>query len=146
MLKNVKGIKQTRWCGFGNTRWAFLALNMSIIKELCRNYTSLQDKEITILENLAREIPLIAELTGNDIFIDALTINNNDAIVLAWAKPKEKSLYKCSVVGKLAYASSEPAVYQTFKTGEVTRDLRGLSQEGVPIAQTVAPILDGQRS
>lgn len=145
MLKNVKGIKQTRWCGFGNTRWAFLALNMSIIKELCRNYTSLQDKEITILENLAREIPLIAELTGNDIFIDALTINNNDAIVLAWAKPKEKSLYKCSVVGKLAYASSEPAVYQTFKTGEVTRDLRGLSQEGVPIAQTVAPILDGQK-
>ena len=84
-------------------------------------------------------------MTGNDIFIDALTRNNNDAIVLAWAKPKEKSLYKCSVVGKLAYASSEPAVYQTFKTGEVTRDLRGLSQEGVPIAQTVAPILDGQK-
>jgi len=113
---------------------------MNTIKDLCRKYTALKDHQIGKLEAIASQLPLIAEITGNDIFIDALTKNDSDAIVLAWARSEQKSLYKSSVVGKFAYAVSEPAVYRSLRTGEITRDLRGLSQEGVPIAQTVVPI------
>lgn len=119
-------------------------LAMSTIKELCREYTDLSGDDIEILESVAVQLPGIAELTGNDIFIDALTKNQTDAIVLAWARPKNKSLYSNSVVGQLAYPTSEPAVYRTLKTGETTRDVRGVSQEGVPIAQTVVPITNGK--
>ncbi|ATW25329.1 sensor histidine kinase [Candidatus Formimonas warabiya] len=113
---------------------------MSTIQQLCQEYTTLNDSDIEILEKLALQLPSITELTGNDIFIDALTRNWTDSIVLAWARPKEKSAYSASVVGELAYSTNEPAVYRTLKTGETTRDIRGVSQEGVPIAQTVVPI------
>ncbi len=113
---------------------------MSIIEQLCQEYTTLGDSDIEILEKVALQLPSITELTGNDIFIDALTRNQTDSIVLAWARAKEKSAYSTSVVGELAYSTNEPAVYRTIKTGETSRDIRGVSQEGVPIAQTVVPI------
>ncbi|MCO5386316.1 MAG: histidine kinase N-terminal domain-containing protein [Desulfosporosinus sp.] len=39
-------------------------------------------------------------------------------------------MYRHSVVGELALATSEPAVYRTLETGETSRDVRGVSQEG----------------
>ncbi len=113
---------------------------MGDLKELCKKFTNLSDADIELLEQVSLDLPYISELTGSDIFIDALTSNNRDAIVLAWAKPPGNSLYSTSVVGELAYHTNEPAVYHTLKTGETSRDVRGISQEGVPIAQTVVPI------
>jgi len=113
---------------------------MDSLRDLCRKLTNLTEDDIGILEQVSANLPSISELTGNDIFIDALTKNETDAIVLAWAKPSGYSLYSTSVVGELAYHNNEPAVYHTLKTGEVNRDVRGISQEGVPIAQTVVPI------
>lgn len=110
------------------------------MRELCKEYTNLTEEDISLLENVAFQLPLISNLTGNDIFIDALTRNGADSIVLAWASPGSRSLYRTSVVGELAYRDSEPAVYRTFTTGDTTRDVRGVSQEGLPIAQTVVPI------
>lgn len=112
----------------------------TIITQLCLIHTNLTMEDINILEEFALQLPYIAELTGNDIFIDALTRNNIDAIVLAWARPKHKSLYSTSVVGQLAYSTNEPAVYRNLTAGETNRDIRGISQEGVPIAQTVVSI------
>lgn len=112
----------------------------SLIADLCKKHTDLAGSDIAILEDYALKLPAISDLTGNDIFIDALTRNNMDAIVLAWARPKDKSLYSESVVGQLAFSTNEPAMYRTLTTGEPSRDVRGVSQEGVPIAQTVVPI------
>jgi two-component sensor histidine kinase/PAS domain-containing protein len=109
------------------------------IRELCREYTHLENTDIKVMEQLACQLPYLAELTGNDIFIDALTKNGKDSIVLFWAS-SGKSLYRTSVVGQLACSANEPAVYHTTKTGEVNRDIRGQSQEGLPISQTVVPI------
>lgn len=115
------------------------------IQELCEKYTNLSLEDIRLLDDLAQQIPYTSNITGTDIFIDALTSNGVDAIVLAWAKPKDcESLYRKSVVGELAYASSEPAVYQTFQTGAKSSNVHGVSQEGIPIAQTVIPILNQQ--
>ncbi|EGW39515.1 histidine kinase-, DNA gyrase B-, and HSP90-like ATPase family protein [Desulfosporosinus sp. OT] len=89
---------------------------------------------------MALQIPYTAEITGTDIFIDALSKDGVDAVVLAWACPKNRSLYGHSVVGELAFATSEPAVYRTFQTGKTSRNVRGVSQEGIPIEQTVVAI------
>ncbi len=111
------------------------------IMRLCLKYTDLTIADIGELESMAAKLPFIAELTGTDIFIDALSKNGVDAVVLAWAySAGNRSLYRSSVVGEMAYATSEPAVYQAFSTGAIVRNIRGVSQEGAPIAQTVVPL------
>lgn len=115
-------------------------MNYETIKELCYEYTNLTHADIDILEAMALQLPYTAELTGTDIFIDAPLKDGGDAVVLAWAYPENRSLYGHSVVGELALADSEPAVYRTLKTGETCRNVRGVSQEGIPIAQTVVAI------
>lgn len=115
------------------------------LAEICRHFTDLAEEDIAYIEDLAGKLSAVAELTGTDIFIDALTDNRTDAIVLAWARPGRRSLYRHSVVGEIAYATREPAVYQAFSTGETMRDVRGESQEGVPIAQTVVPLRNSCR-
>jgi two-component system, sensor histidine kinase PdtaS len=114
----------------------------SEIEILCKRYTSLTDDDIGMIVSYDRKIQTISALTGNDIFIDALTSNGEDSIVLAWARPKNRSLYNKSVVGELAYSNNEPGVYRTIKTGTPSRNIRGVSQEGTPIAQTVEPIMN----
>ena len=115
------------------------------LRELCIRHTDLNPHDIQLLETIAGQISFVSELTETDIFIDALTSNGIDAIVLAWAPPRKRSLYGHSVVGELAYATREPAVYQVFSAGEMVRNVRGVSQEGVPIAQTVVPLHNDQR-
>lgn len=115
------------------------------ITELCKNYTDLNDDDIKILIEFNEKIDSMALLTSNDIFIDALTSNHEDSVVLAWARPEKKSLYNKSVVGDLAYYENEPGVYETMKSGKISRAIIGVSQEGVPIAQTVVPINNGNK-
>ncbi|HBW37524.1 sensor histidine kinase [Desulfosporosinus sp. BICA1-9] len=115
-------------------------MNLAAVKDLCKKYTNLTEEDIKILETMALQIPHTAQLTETDIFIDAPLKDGMDAVVLAWAPPEKRSLYNHSVVGELALATSEPAVYQTLKTGETCRNVRGVSQEGIPIAQTVVAI------
>jgi hypothetical protein len=113
------------------------------IRDLCLAHTDLAMQDIITLENMVNQLDVIATLTGTDIFIDALSSNKVDAIVLAWAySPNSPSLYRNSVVGRMAYAACEPAVYQAFSTGQSFYNIRGVSQEGVPIAQTVVPLLN----
>lgn len=119
-------------------------MNYQTIKGLCDEYTNLSQTDVKIIETIALQIPYTAELTGTDIFIDAPLKDGVDAVVLAWACPENKSLYAHSVVGEIAYATSEPAVCRTFQTGVSSRDVRGVSQEGIPIAQTVVAIRNAQ--
>ncbi|SMD15008.1 sensor histidine kinase [Sporomusa malonica] len=111
-----------------------------VFRSLCQQYTDLNLSEVDDLENMVQQLPIIAELTGTDIFIDALLKNGVDSIVLAWVHPPGRSLYKQSVVGEIAYATKEPAVFQAFSREGIVRNVRGLSQEGVPIDQTVVPL------
>jgi len=100
-------------------------MDCETVKGLCIKYTNLNDADIKVLEAMALQIPYTAEMTGTDIFIDALSKDGVDAVVLAWAYPKNRSLYGHSVVGEFAFATSEPAVYRTFQTGETSRNVRG---------------------
>lgn len=112
-----------------------------LLRRLCIEHTKLTLPDIMILENIAGQIGITAELTGTDVFIDSLCKNGSDSIVLAWAHSSaNRSLYRKSVVGQLAYAEKEPAVYKALTGKVIMRDIRGISQEGLPIAQTVVPI------
>ncbi|AET67529.1 signal transduction histidine kinase [Desulfosporosinus orientis DSM 765] len=115
-------------------------MDLARVKDLCVEYTNLTEEDIKILETMALQIPNTSLLTETDIFIDAPLKDGSDAVVLAWAPPEKRSLYNHSVVGEMALATSEPAVYRTLKTGETCRNIRGVSQEGIPIAQTVVAI------
>jgi two-component sensor histidine kinase/PAS domain-containing protein len=118
-----------------------VANSAQVLRDLCRERSSISDEDIAILENLRHNLQYFADLAGADIFIDVLTKDSRAAIVVAEAKPSTApSLYQGSVVGEYAFSCNEPAVFQTFKTGEPTPGVQGLSQEGVPIIQTVTPI------
>ena len=55
------------------------------LRELCLQYTNLGMEDVCQLETMAGQLSFVSELTQTDIFIDALTSNGVDAIVLAWA-------------------------------------------------------------
>lgn len=111
-----------------------------MIRELCAKHTNLSSSDVGILQSMADHLPAIAALTGNDIFIDTLTLNGKDSVVLAWEHSPGKSLYHDNVVGQLALAESEPAVYKTITSGAISEDVRGITQEGVPVSQTISAI------
>lgn len=111
------------------------------IRRLCLEHTALLEEDICQLEVLGKQLLTIATLNDTDIFIDALLREGCASIVLAWAHADTlSSLYKKSVVGEIAYTECEPAVYRAALFGEKSANVRGLSQEGLPIAQTVVPI------
>lgn len=111
------------------------------IAEFCREYSDLTTEDIKIVEKLAEHLQILADLTQADIFIDCVTRNPDAAIVVAEAKPRTaKSLYRFPVIGQLALRKNEPAAIRTMQTGFPTIGMRGISQEEVPIKQSVVPI------
>lgn len=118
--------------------------NCTDIKQMLQAHTHLSSADLAIIEPLCSVLDYIACLTEADIFVNALTTNGYDSIVLKWAKPPKKSIYQKSVVGQLAHPFNEPGVYKTLVTGEPSFGIRGLSQERIPIAQTVVPVRNSQ--
>lgn len=105
--------------------------------------TILTDEQCGILYDMFNNLPLIADLTQADIFIDCLLNNQDAAIVVAEAKPcTTQSLYKNSVVGQIAYEDSEPGVLFSLKTGKPVIGSKGISQENVVMQQDIVPIKD----
>ncbi len=118
-----------------------MGINEKKISDLCKQYSDLTYEEIKAAQRISGSLQIIADLTQADIFFDCVTKDPNAAIVVAEAKPRTaKSLYRFSVVGQLALRKNEPAVLRTMQTGLPTIGMRGISQEGVPIKQSVVPL------
>lgn len=116
------------------------------LRELCIQKIGLQEADILTLENIERNLSLIAELTGSDIFIDC-RLPDNTVIVVAEAKPLSiKSTYTDSVVGMVAKPQDEPAVHNAFSSGIPVRDLKALTQEKRSVSQNVVPIYGSNNS
>lgn len=112
-----------------------------MLEQLCREYTSLTEKDIEILKSIREHLPLMANLMKADVFIDCATRESGVAIVVAEAKPSmHKSMYKESVVGEYAFRHNEPAALRTLELGMPTRDLRAITQEDQIVKQNVVPI------
>jgi len=118
---------------------------VSIIKQLCRKYTDLNDADIAIIETMSRFLKPVANLVDADIFIDCPG-RDGDAIVVAEAKPSDvPSSYKKTVVGMLAKQENEPAVARTFRLGVGTKEMKAITQENGMTIQTVETICNGSK-
>jgi two-component sensor histidine kinase len=118
---------------------------MSSIRQLCLSQTILTEDEALIIEDLARNLQFVADVTQSDMFIDCPTADKNAALVVAQAHPSTfPSLYRTTVVGQLAYARNEPAVLYTLVSGYPVMGWRGISQEQIAIQQNVVPIRSRQ--
>ena len=111
-----------------------------MLRELCQAHTALDGEEIACLEEVGRQLPLMAELTGADVFIDCLA-RDGRALVVAQARPSTVgSAYGKNVVGDYALREREPAVFRAMEIQAPVRDLKAITQEGKAVRQDVAPI------
>ncbi|SNU86692.1 sensor histidine kinase [Streptococcus merionis] len=111
------------------------------IKKLCQEQTNLSDEDIDMLIEQADLLMKSSDYASEDVFIDVQNIYSEHATVIFHKKPQTKgSLYEKSVVGSVAYLQNEPGVIRTLQTGAPSIGLSALSQEGIPIEQTVLPI------
>ncbi|MEW4353879.1 sensor histidine kinase [Streptococcus pneumoniae] len=112
------------------------------IKKLCEEQTNLSQEDIATLIEQADLLMKTSDYASEDVFIDVQNVFSEHATVIFHKKPQTKgSLYEKTVVGSLAYLQNEPGVIRTLHTGAPSIGLSALSQEGVPIQQTVLPIM-----
>lgn len=115
------------------------------LESLLRQYTTLTDYDIKLLVSVENLLQSIANMTKSDVFIDCMT-KDHRVLVVAMAVPETApSAYSSTVVGQYALAKDEPGVDLTFKTGTATRKMRGVTQEGNPVVQTIEPIYNQSR-
>jgi len=115
------------------------------LQQLCHDHTELRPDDIQILATLAAQLPMLADLSQADLFIDCLSSDRESAIVVVEAKPTTApSLYHGSVIGQFAYAQHEPAVMYGLLSGKSVTGSRGISQEQKEMQQNVVPIQNQQ--
>lgn len=115
---------------------------MNQLKDIRENIR-LTEEQWQIIDDLANNLSIMADLSQADIFIDCLLEEGDAAIVVAEANPKTtQSLYKSSVVGKIAYKNSEPGVIFSLTTGKPVIGSRGITQENIVMQQDIVPIKD----
>ncbi len=109
------------------------------LRDFCGE-TDLTGEDIVQLEELERQLPIFAQLTGDDMFIDCFDKSYRTALVVAQAGQPGSSAYAQDVRGKTALREMEPAVYRAMESGLPTRELKAITQEGAAVRQDAAPI------
>lgn len=111
-----------------------------MLRQLCQEKTTLGEEDIRTLEDIARQLPLFAELLGADLFIDC-PVTEDRAVVVAQAKPAGvSSLYEKTVVGADALADKEPAIFHAVRINAPARDIKAVTQEDRTVRQSAVPI------
>lgn len=111
------------------------------LNSLCRLHTNLAEVDIQKIDEVAKNLPLIADLNRANVFIDCLTKEGQHAVVVAEAAPETApSVYERPVAGKFVYEAFEPAVFYTLQNGKPMSLNRALTQEGKTVEQSVVPI------
>lgn len=114
-----------------------------MVYNLCRKHTNLSDNDILSIEDIAKSIKIMADIYESDIFIDVLTKDRDEAVVVAHGIPGTvKSLYNKKIVGQKALKKNEPGVLRTLETGISVKDIKALTQENKFVNQRVHPIMN----
>lgn len=112
-----------------------------MLRKICQEHTLLTAENIAHLEQVETQLPLMAELTGGDVFIDCIT-KEGKVMVAAQARPSTlSSAYAQSVVGEFVQPENEPAVFQALQTGAPARDIKAVTQENRSVRQDVVPVM-----
>lgn len=111
------------------------------ISKICIENTYLNEEQVEKIIEVSKSLELMANFYESDVFIDVLSKNKNEALVVCHGKPQNKSLYSENVVGKKALNENEPGVIKTLNLGITTRDIKALTQEYKLVQQTIQPIV-----
>jgi two-component sensor histidine kinase len=115
-------------------------------QEELKAYTALEDCDIRKIQEISAALPLIADLTGYDIFIDCRKKKEEELFVAEQAGPSDiGSSYSENVVGMQAKKSDEPAVYLAYEKKLPVRDLKATTQEQKKVKQRAVPILNSKK-
>ena len=109
---------------------------------LLKEETALSEEDIARLCDVARQLPLMAELSGADVFIDCAKRDGSLFVAAQSAPSTVVSSYEKSVVGQAVTAEKEPAVHRAFTMKTPVRDLKAVTQEGRTVAQNAVPLLN----
>ena len=115
-----------------------------MLKQICQAQTDLSPADIQQLEEISQQLPLMAELTGADVFIDCPT-TAGEIVVVAQAQPSSGSAYEKGVVGVRILPLKEPAVFSALKNLSPVRDIKAITQENHTVRQDVVPIFNSQQ-
>lgn len=111
------------------------------IYDICEKFTDLNEKEMEFLSRVSKHLIVIAAKRDRDVFINCMCRNGKSTTV-AYAHC-ENSVYLGSTLGVLVDEGDEPAIFRTYRTDTVTRDVCAVSYtttEGNLIIQEVFPI------
>lgn len=115
-----------------------------MLRTICESKTRLSSAEIAQLEEIAAQLPLFAEITGADLFIDCL-LSETEAVVVAQARPTSAySSYEKMIVGESALLENEPALFHAASISAPVRDIKAVTQENRSVSQNVVPIRNPQ--
>ena len=114
-----------------------------MLEKICTQMTDLAPEEIQQLLQLEQQLPTMAELTGNDIFIDCIR-RDGTVVVAAQSGLAGSSLYQKNVVGELVTPEKEPAVFRAIELSAPVRDIKAITQENRSVSQNVVPIKNTQ--
>jgi len=115
-----------------------------MLRKICQEQTTLSPADIQQLEEVSKQLPLMAELTGADVFIDCPT-TDGEIVVVAQAQPTSGSAYEKSVVGVLILPMKEPAVFHAWRSLSPVRDIKAITQENHTVRQDVVPIFNSDQ-
>lgn len=111
------------------------------LRQLCLQKTTLTSDDISQLERISQQLPIMADLTMGDVFIDCMEADNKTVLVLAQKSPQwGLSSYGTNTVGMNVQRKNEPAVYHAFESGVPVRDLKAITPENKAVHQNVIPV------
>ena len=113
-----------------------------MLSALLKERTALGEHDIAQLSAAAKQLPLMAELSGADVFIDCADRDGRLFVAAQSAPSTASSSYAASVVGHSVEAEKEPAVHHAFTMKTPVRDLKAVTQEGQTVRQNAVPILN----
>lgn len=113
-----------------------------MIESLCREHTDLGDGDIRRIEQIYETLPFTADLLGTDVFINCLTRDPDQAVVVAVARQTgDLSSRGREIIGKKILRKNEPAVLKAFKLGIPVRDVKAKINAVRTVKQDAVPVL-----
>lgn len=97
------------------------------------------------IQNIARNLAFLADITPADLLIYCPTPEGK-LMAVAEAKPTvRESFYRRSQLGQVLEPEAFPAVYEAFRTGEITTGPVGKVINGQPMDQVAYPMRQGSQ-
>lgn len=114
---------------------------VSKVREICLNSSSLNDEEIGRLESILDNFQFISDLLATDIMVYSEAKKKDDFVLVDIKRPHgHPTLFLESLVGRIASSKTEPFVKKSLVAGKKTVGVYGVMIAGRPTQQVVYPI------